>query len=118
MVKINVKNNDYTKEVNCDGAILISIGSIEENGEKYDYGIGAHGKFPLLDAIEAIVEGVKYIFQECDAKDERMDISEMNRIFRETVNKEFPEPNEFTRTDEITLNVEINPEVLKKIIGQ
>ena len=112
MVKINVKNNDYTNEVNSDGLIFLAIGVTGENGEKEDFGIGIHGKFSIKDAIEGIVQGVKYMFENCNTQDEIMDVSEMNKLFREAVNDEFSEP-----AGEITFTAEIDPEVLKKIAG-
>ena len=112
MVKINVKNNDYTNEVNSDGLFFIAIGAAVGDGEKKDFCVGINGKFSIKDAIEGIVQGVKYMIESCNAQDERMDISEMNKLFVEAVNNEFSEP-----AGEITLTAEIDPEVLKKIVG-
>ena len=52
------------------------------------------------------------MFESCNTQDEKMDVSEMNKLFREAVNDEFSEP-----VGEITLTAEIDPEVFEKIAG-
>ena len=113
MVNTEINYEGHTFNFNSAGAIIIAIRPIRENGEKSDLGLGMYGKYSVIDAIEAIVSCTKEMFESYVKKDDEMDTKDMYRLFLAAV-KEQLKPGE----DEITLETEIDPELVKAILGQ
>jgi len=114
MVNTKIDYDGHAVKYNSDGAIIIAIRPIRETGELNDLGFGMYGRFSVIDAIEAITTCTKEMFKTYAGKDNEMDYGDMKKLFRAAVDKVFPKTEEFT----MTLDTQIDPEVLKAITGQ